>query len=259
MGGILSRSAISLSGIRKSFGEVTVLDGIDLRVDAGQVLTMVGGSGSGKSTLLRCVNFLEVPDSGKVEVFGHGTGIARDARGNPQPKNPREVRAIRQLAGMVFQDFNLWPHRSVLQNVTEPLIYALRVPAKAARERAMVALEQVDMATHAARYPMRLSGGQKQRVAIARAIAMQPKVILFDEPTSALDPEMVGEVLKVIGKLVGTGATILMITHEMSFAREVSDRIIFLHEGRIARDAPPQEFFRNPEHPGLRRFLEHLR
>lgn len=247
--------ALRLLKLRKSFGPVTVFDGIDLAVAPGEVVSLVGSSGSGKSTILRCINFLEMPDSGTVEIFDKGVSIERGSTGALSVVNRRQIREIRQIVGMVFQSFNLWPHRTALGNVTEALIHVLGQNKAQARDVGLAALEKVGMASFAERYPSQLSGGQQQRVAIARALAMRPRVMLFDEATSALDPELVGEVLKVLRLLAEEGNTILQVTHEMRFAREVSDRIVFLHQGRILQDAPPEELFRNPADEAVRRFL----
>lgn len=247
--------ALRVLNLRKSFGPVTVFDGIDLAMAPGQVVSLIGASGSGKSTILRCINFLEMPDFGTVEVFDKGVSIAKDSNGALSVVNRRQIREIRQIVGMVFQNFNLWPHRTALGNVTEALIHVLGQSKAEAREAGLAALEKVGMASLASRYPSQLSGGQQQRVAIARVLAMRPRVMLFDEATSALDPELVGEVLKVLRLLAEEGNTILQVTHEMRYAREVSDRMVFLHRGKILQDAAPEELFRNPADEAVRRFL----
>ncbi|MCW1920514.1 amino acid ABC transporter ATP-binding protein [Rhodobacter sp. KR11] len=244
--------ALRLLNLRKSFGPVTVFDGIDLAVAPGEVVSLIGASGSGKSTMLRCINFLEMPDSGTVEVFDKGLSVEAGGMTRGQL---HQIREIRKITGMVFQNFNLWPHRTALGNVTEALIHVLGQDAPQARDTAMAALEKVGMAGFANRYPAQLSGGQQQRVGIARVLAMRPRVMLFDEATSALDPELVGEVLKVLRLLAQEGNTILQVTHEMRFAREVSDRMVFLSQGRILQDAPPEELFTNPADEAVKRFL----
>jgi len=223
---------IALRDVRKSFGTNLVLDGISLDVSQGEVVCVIGVSGSGKSTLLRCVNGLESYDSGEVVVDGRR--VDRDKH---------HIVAIREKVAMVFQRFNLFPHRTALENVIEGPVYVKREPREQAIERARALLVRVGLAGKEDAYPHRLSGGQQQRVAIARALAMQPKAILFDEPTSALDPELVGEVLAVMRLLAGEGMTMIVVTHEMGFAREVADRVLFLDRGCIAADAPPEDFF----------------
>lgn len=245
--------ALRLLNLRKSFGPVTVFDGIGLTLAKGEVVSLIGASGSGKSTILRCINFLEMPDSGTVEVFDKGLMIAPGAP--PSLSQRHQIREIRKITGMVFQNFNLWPHRTALGNVTEALIHVLGQDTAQARDTAMAALDKVGMAGFATRYPAELSGGQQQRVGIARVLAMRPRVMLFDEATSALDPELVGEVLKVLRLLAEEGNTILQVTHEMRFAREVSDRMVFLCKGRILQDAPPEELFRHPADDAVKRFL----
>jgi len=234
---------IEIKGLKKSFGALEVLKGVDLSVAARQVVCLLGPSGSGKSTLLRCLNLLERPTAGQITVVGQE--ITR-----PGADLPR----IRADIGMVFQHFNLFPHMTVLGNITAAPIKVRGEPREAAEKRALELLAKVGLSDKPAVYPGQLSGGQKQRVAIARALAMQPKVMLFDEPTSALDPEMVGEVLAVM-KSLAHEMTMLAVTHEMSFARDVADRILFMDGGLIVEDAPPREFFTNPKTPRARAFL----
>lgn len=241
--------------LRKAFGTTSVLNGVSFRMQQGEVISLVGSSGSGKSTALRCINFLETPSSGEIEVMGDAISAVQNERHETEIVNAANIRVFRRRIGMVFQSFNLWPHRTVLGNVTEALIYVLRRDKREAEETALSALSKVGMADFSHRYPSQLSGGQQQRVAIARVLAMRPKLMLFDEPTSALDPELVGEVLKVIRTLAGEGATILLVTHEMRFAREVSNRMIFLHKGTVEQDAPPEELFCNPASEAVNRFL----
>jgi octopine/nopaline transport system ATP-binding protein len=244
--------ALSITGLHKSFGNNVVLRGIDLSAHDGDVISMIGSSGSGKSTLLRCIPMLEVPDSGTVTV---GTDSLSPRGGRLSRKEEATARLMRRELGFVFQSFNLWPHRSVLENVIEaPLFVQGRSRAEAVDE-AMALLEKVGLAEKRDAWPMQLSGGQQQRVAIARALAQHPRAILFDEPTSALDPELVGEVLKVIQSLAEEGRTMLIVTHEMGFAREVSSRVVFLHQGRIEEDGTPAEVFGNPRSDRARAFL----
>jgi octopine/nopaline transport system ATP-binding protein len=250
--------ALRITGLHKSFGTFPVLEGIDLAVSPGEVVSLIGSSGSGKSTLLRCVNFLEMPDQGTIRVFDKSVSVSRERNRALSAVNRGQIRDIRKIVGMVFQNFNLWPHRTALGNVTEALVHVLGQRKAEARDVGLAALEKVGMAGFADRYPSHLSGGQQQRVAIARVLAMRPKVMLFDEATSALDPELVGEVLRVLRLLAEEGNTILQVTHEMRFARDVSDRMVFLHKGRILQDAAPDELFNNPAGEPVRRFLSGL-
>ncbi|MFK0332728.1 amino acid ABC transporter ATP-binding protein [Rhizobium sp. NPDC090275] len=238
----------------KSFGTTRVLDGVSFRMRQGEVISLIGSSGCGKSTALRCVNFLETPSSGRIEVLGEAVSVSSGDQGRTVSSAASIMRFRRQI-GMVFQNFNLWPHRTVLGNVTEALVYVLKLAKNDAVELALTALSKVGMAEFRDRYPHQLSGGQQQRVAIARVLAMRPKLMLFDEPTSALDPELVGGVLKVIRTLAEEGATILLVTHEMRFARDVSNRMIFLQKGRLEQDDTPEELFRNPASQAVRQFL----
>ena len=236
---------ISFDKVHKSFGKLEVLKGINLQIPKGQVVTLIGPSGSGKSTILRCINGLEMPTSGTVTV--DGVNIT-------DPK--ADIQKVRRNIGMVFQHFNLFPHMTVMEN----MIYAPTHVAKASKEeaqaKAMKLLELVGLTEKADAYPNKLSGGQKQRIAIARALAMEPQIMLFDEPTSALDPEMVKEVLEVIKGLAHTGITMALVTHEMGFAREVSDRICFIDDGQILEDTTPDQFFRQPATDRAKAFLE---
>jgi octopine/nopaline transport system ATP-binding protein len=241
--------------LTKAFGATNVLDGISFSMDEGEVISLIGSSGCGKSTALRCINFLEMPTSGQIEFLGQAVSVSCNRRGESEIANASHIRAFRQRIGMVFQSFNLWPHRTVLGNVSEALVYVLGMDKTEAEDTALAALSKVGMASFRDRYPHRLSGGQQQRVAFARVLAMRPKLMLCDEPTSALDPELVGEVLKVIRTLAEEGATILLVTHEMRFARDVSNRIIFLQKGRLEQDDTPDELFRNPATEGVKRFL----
>ena len=243
---------VSLRGVRKVFGENEVLKGIDLDIAKGEVLVVFGRSGSGKSTLLRCINFLEEPTAGSVEVDGirYEAGPANRAR-------RKTIREIRLKTGMLFQEFNLFPHLSVLENVVEAPTTVKKMPRREAEELGMQFLEKVGVADKRDEHPIRLSGGQKQRVAIARALAMRPEVMLFDEPTSALDPELIGEVLAVMKDLaLESGTTMIVVTHEMGFAREVANRMAFMHEGAFIEEGPPAEMVGGAKDPRTRRFLE---
>ncbi len=235
-------SMIEIKNLHKYFGELEVLRGIDLTVSESEVVCLIGSSGSGKSTLLRCINFLEEKNEGEIYIDG-------------QMVTAKEINEIRQKVGMVFQRFNLFPHMTVLQNVMEGPITVKKMDRKKARELAMTLLEKVNLLDKANEYPAMLSGGQQQRVAIARSLAMEPKVILFDEPTSALDPELVGEVLGVMNDLAKEGRTMIIVTHEMGFAKEVADRVIFIHEGQIAEEGTPEDIFDRPENERLQNFL----
>ncbi|MBA1274787.1 amino acid ABC transporter ATP-binding protein [Stutzerimonas azotifigens] len=244
--------AVRIDRLSKSFDGVEVLRDIDLVVNKGEVVSVLGSSGSGKSTMLRCINWLEEPDRGSVFIAGERIGVDPSGR---RMKN-RELARIRARTGMVFQGFNLWPHLNVLQNVMESPIQVKGMAREQARAIAVALLEKVGMEHKQDAFPYTLSGGQKQRVAIARALAMSPEVILFDEPTSALDPERVGEVLQVMKNLSGEGYTMIVVTHEMEFARAVSDQVVFLDKGRIIEKSAPDIFFSNPETERVRRFLE---
>ncbi len=247
--------ALVIEDLHKSFGDLEVLKGISMTAHDGDVIAMIGSSGSGKSTLLRCINLLETPDSGRVYVNGEMIRMRPDRGGHAVPEDRRQVDRIRSRLGMVFQSFNLWSHMTVLENVIEAPVHVLGVPKPAAIERAKALLEKVGIVEKLNHYPAHLSGGQQQRAAIARALAMEPKVMLFDEPTSALDPELVGEVLRVIRQLAEEGRTMLLVTHEMGFAREVASEIIFLHQGRIEEQGPPAQVFGNPKSERCRQFL----
>src|ERR671916_718720 len=237
---------VSLRGVRKVFGENEVLKGIDLDIAKGEVVVVFGRSGSGKSTLLRCINLLEEPTAGSVEV----DGVLFEA-GHMNRARRKTVREIRSRTGMVFQEFNLFPHLSVLENVVEAPVTVKGMSRKEAEELGMSFLHKVGVVDKKDEHPIRLSGGQKQRVAIARALTMQPKVMLFDEPTSALDPELIGEVLAVMKDLaLESGTTMIVITHEMGFAREVAHRMAFMHEGNLIEEGPPPSSSVGPEIPG---------
>jgi octopine/nopaline transport system ATP-binding protein len=249
------KEVLKVHDLVKSFGATRVLDGVSFRMRRGDVISLIGSSGCGKSTALRCINFLETPTSGQIEVLGEAASVSLNERGEGVVVDASNIMRFRRQIGMVFQNFNLWPHRTVLGNVTEALVYVLKLAKKDATEVALSALTKVGMTDFRDRYPHQLSGGQQQRVAIARVLAMRPKLMLFDEPTSALDPELVGEVLKVIRTLAEEGATILLVTHEMRFARDVSSRMIFLQKGRLEQDDTPEELFRNPASQAVRQFL----
>lgn len=247
--------ALAVEDIHKSFGPLEVLKGVSLSAAEGDVIALIGASGSGKSTLLRCINLLEVPDSGSIRLRGELLTMTQDRRGHSRPADWRQVDRMRSRLGMVFQSFNLWTHMTVLQNVIEAPVHVLRQPKREATDRAMALLEKVGIADKAEAYPAHLSGGQQQRAAIARALAMEPEVMLFDEPTSALDPELVGEVLRVMRGLAQEGRTMIIVTHEMGFAREVSSEVIFLHQGRIEEQGPPKQVFGDPRSERCRQFL----
>jgi polar amino acid transport system ATP-binding protein len=238
----------------KSFGALQVLKGITLEVGKGQVLVMVGPSGSGKSTFLRCVNHLETVNAGRLYVDGDLIGY-RDRGSKLYEISPRDAAKQRRDIGMVFQHFNLFPHRTALENLVEAPIHVKRVKKADAVARAKDLLDQVGMAEKASAYPAQLSGGQQQRVAIARALAMNPKLMLFDEPTSALDPELVGEVLEVMKKLAAEGMTMVVVTHEMGFAREVANQLVFMDGGVVVESGPPREVLSNPQHERTKAFL----
>lgn len=235
---------IEFRDVHKSFGNLEVLKGINLNIEKGQVVTLIGPSGSGKSTILRCINLLEKPTKG--QVFIDGTDIT-------VPK--ADIQAVRKNIGMVFQHFNLFPHKTILQNMTLAPIQLLKRSRKEAEEEAMKLLERVGLPEKANAYPSQLSGGQKQRIAIVRSLCMHPDVMLFDEPTSALDPEMVGEVLGVMSDLARDGMTMVIVTHEMGFAKEVGSRVLFMDDGMIKEESAPREFFDNPRNPRLQEFL----
>lgn len=236
---------IKIQNVSKKFKDLEVLKDISLEINKGEVVAVIGPSGSGKSTLLRCINLLEIPTSGKIYISGIET-VAKDT----------DVEKMRKNIGMVFQHFNLFPHMTVLKNMTYAPMVVNKLSREEAEKQAFVLLERVGLKDKTYEYPSKLSGGQKQRVAIARALAMEPDILLFDEPTSALDPEMVKEVLEVIKSLAHTGITMVLVTHEMGFAREVADMICFLDEGRLAEVATPQEFFSSPKSDRARQFLD---
>ena len=252
---ITSPVAIGVRDLHKRFGPVEVLKGISLDAREGEVISILGSSGSGKSTLLRCINMLEVPDSGTITVAGETIRLKTASGGKSRPADQRQVDRIRSELGMVFQSFNLWSHKTVLENVVEAPIHVLKRPRSEAVEEAEALLAKVGIADKRNHYPAHLSGGQQQRAAIARALAMRPKAMLFDEPTSALDPELVGEVLRVMRGLAEEGRTMLVVTHEMGFARDVSSRVVFLHKGAIEEEGAPHEVFANSKSQRFRQFI----
>jgi len=238
---------IEIRQLQKHYGSHRVLHGVDLDVAKGEVVCLIGPSGSGKSTLLRCINALEAYDGGQINVFGE-----------PVQRGSKTVHALRSRMGMVFQRFNLFPHRTVLENVMEGPVYVKGEPPQQTREEAVVLLEKVGLSAKADAYPEQLSGGQQQRVAIARALAMKPDAMLFDEPTSALDPELVGDVLAVMRTLADEGMTMIVVTHEMGFAREVADRVCFLHGGYIVESGAAEQVLGHPQHPRTQDFLRRV-
>ena len=247
--------AVELSGIRKSYGPLEVLHGISLTANEGDVISILGSSGSGKSTLLRCINMLEVPNAGSVAIHGETIRIHQRQDVTPRPEDSQQVNRLRAKAAMVFQSFNLWSHLTILENMIEAPVHVQKRDRKQCLAEAEALLERVGIADKRHHYPVHLSGGQQQRAAIARALAMRPSVMLFDEPTSALDPELVGEVLKVMRDLAAEGRTMLIVTHEMAFARDVSTRTVFIHQGVIEEDGPPAEVFSNPRSDRFRQFI----
>lgn len=246
--------AISIKGLTKKFGTIDVLKNIDLNAYGGDVISILGASGSGKSTLLRCINLLENPSSGEIYIQNEHLRL-RQYNGELKAFDRKQVDRIRQNVAMVFQNFNLWSHMTVLQNIIEAPIYVQKRPKNECIEEARELLNKVGLSHRENAYPAQLSGGQQQRAAIARALAMHPSIMLFDEPTSALDPELVGEVLKVMRGLAEEGRTMLVVTHEMSFARDVSNRVLFIDKGVIEEDGEPQQVFNNPKSERFRQFI----
>lgn len=248
---------VEARGVKKSFGRMPVLNGIDFSLERSQVACLVGPSGSGKTTFLRCVNQLETVDGGRIWVDGELMGFRQRGRALTRLKD-REIDRQRTNVGIVFQHFNLFRHRTVLENLIEAPVHVLGVSRQEATERALSMLDRVGLMKKRDQYPNRLSGGQQQRVAIARALTMQPKLMLFDEPTSALDPELVAEVLTVMRSLAEDGTTMIVVTHEIEFAKEVADVAVFMDGGRVVETGPPRELFERPEHERLRKFLSKL-
>ena len=247
--------AVSVADLHKSFGPLEVLKGISLQAREGEVVSILGSSGSGKSTLLRCINMLEVPDAGSITVGDETIALKSLPGGKSRPADRRQVERVRSRLGMVFQSFNLWSHKTVLENIIEAPIHVQKRSKAEAVEEAEALLAKVGIADKRNHYPAHLSGGQQQRAAIARALAMRPKVMLFDEPTSALDPELVGEVLRVMRNLAEEGRTMLVVTHEMGFARDVSSRVVFLHKGAIEEEGTPADVFGNSKSERFRQFI----
>ena len=246
---------LRVAGLRKSFGALEVLKGVSLEAHKGEVISILGASGSGKSTLLRCINLLEVPSAGRIVVGNEEIKLKQGAGGRMKPADPRQVGRIRSRLGMVFQSFNLWAHLTILENVIEAPIHVQRRPRAEAVHEARALLEKVGLADKINHYPAHLSGGQQQRAAITRALAMRPDILLFDEPTSALDPELVGEVLAVMRSLAAEGMTMLIVTHEIQFAREVSNRVVFLRDGLVEVEGSPDEVFNRTGSESFRKFL----
>lgn len=251
----MNKPALEVLALYKNFGSLPVLKGIDLTAEQGDVISIIGSSGSGKSTLLRCINLLEIPNAGEVRLHGELIEMRTAKSGQREPANIRQVERLRSRMAMVFQGFNLWTHMTILENIIEVPIQVLKVPKQQAIEQADALLQRVGLFDKRDYYPNHLSGGQQQRAAIARALAVEPEVMLFDEPTSALDPELVGEVLNVMRSLAEEGRTMLVVTHEMSFAREVSNKLVFLHQGIVAEQGDPKMVFANPQSERFKQFI----
>ncbi|MGO1246042.1 MAG: ABC transporter ATP-binding protein [Oceanisphaera sp.] len=251
----MNKAALEISGLHKHYGELEVLKGIDLTALNGDVISIIGASGSGKSTFLRCINLLEIPSAGAVRLHGELIEMRTRKGGKREPVSMRQVERIRSRLAMVFQGFNLWSHMTILENIIEVPIHVLKVPKKEAIEKAEALLQKVGLYDKRSAYPNHLSGGQQQRAAIARALAVDPEVMLFDEPTSALDPELVGEVLGVMRNLAEEGRTMLVVTHEMSFAKEVSNQLVFLHQGVVEEQGDPKQVFANPSSERFKQFI----
>ena len=246
---------LQADNIRKRFGANEVLKGVSVQAHAGDVISMIGSSGSGKSTFLRCLNLLEQPNAGRIVLDGDELELQPDKNGTLKVRHPAQLQKLRSQVSMVFQHFNLWAHMTALQNVMEAPVHALGLKKAEALERATRYLQRVGVHHRKDAFPAHLSGGEQQRVAIARALAMEPKVMLFDEPTSALDPELVGEVLRVMRSVAEDGRTMIVVTHEMGFAREVSNHVVFLHQGQIEEQGDPQEVLQRPRSERLQAFL----
>ncbi|MEP3349456.1 MAG: histidine ABC transporter ATP-binding protein HisP [Marinomonas sp.] len=252
----LENTKLAVTELHKKYGDNEVIKGISLKAKAGDVISIIGSSGSGKSTFLRCLNFLEKPSEGSIHIGGKFINMVRDSDGQLKVFDKKQLQSLRTKLTMVFQHFNLWSHMSVLENVMIAPIEVLGVNKQEAKERAIGYLRKVGIDEKMqARYPSQLSGGQQQRVSIARALAMEPEVILFDEPTSALDPELVGEVLKIMQQLAEEGTTMIVVTHEMSFARNVANHVVFLHQGKIEEQGSPDQVFDHPKSERLQQFL----
>ena len=250
-----AKPALQLKDIHKSYGDLEVLKGVSLTANDGDVISILGSSGSGKSTLLRCINLLENPSQGQIVVGDEALGLKAGKDGNLIAADRKQLEQMRSRIGFVFQGFNLWPHKTILENIIEGPVQVLKQSKAQAINRAEQLLAKVGLADKRDAYPDNLSGGQKQRVAIARTLAMDPQVLLFDEPTSALDPELVNEVLAVMKELADEGRTMLIVTHEMRFARDVSSQVVFLHEGQIEEMGPPEQMFNNPESKRVQDFM----
>lgn len=248
---------VTVRGVEKRYGDLHVLKGIDLDVHKGEVIVIVGSSGSGKTTFIRCINHLEKIQAGRIEVNGHLIGYC-ERKGQMVEDSERNIARQRCEVGMVFQLFHLFPHLTALENIIEAPVHVRKIPKEEAIQTGRALLARVGLADKEDFYPSQLSGGQQQRVAIARALAMRPSVMLFDEPTSALDPEMIGEVLDVMKELAREGMTMIVVSHEMGFAREVANRVIMMHDGRIIEDAPPEVFFTQPKHERTAAFLSRV-
>ena len=244
--------------IHMSFGDLEVLKGVSLTAHEGDVISILGSSGSGKSTFLRCINFLNQPDKGRIVLEGEEVIVRKDSKGRTLGADPKQIQRLRSQLGFVFQSFNLWSHMTVLQNVMEGPVQVLGRPKDEVRGEALRVLGEVGIAQKADAYPSQLSGGQQQRVAIARSLCMEPKIMLFDEPTSALDPEMISEVLDVIVDLAEEGMTMLVVTHEMGFARKAADRMVFMDQGEIIETGPTEDFFTAPKSERCRTFLNQI-
>ncbi len=250
--------ALDIKELHKTFGQNEVLKGISLQAHKGDVISIIGSSGSGKSTFLRCINLLETPTAGEIWVNGELIQMKKNRQGISLPANDKQVQRIRSRLAMVFQGFNLWSHMTVIENVIEAPIHVLGVPRAQAIENAELLLKKVGLYERKDYYPGHLSGGQQQRAAIARALAVDPEVLLFDEPTSALDPELVGEVLGVMRSLAEEGRTMLVVTHEMAFARDVSNHVMFLHQGLVEEQGHPEKLFTNPDSERLKQFISSI-
>ncbi|KUI98322.1 histidine ABC transporter ATP-binding protein HisP [Vibrio sp. MEBiC08052] len=252
----MQNTKLAVSDLHKKYGQHEVIKGVSLQANAGDVISIIGSSGSGKSTLLRCLNFLEKPSTGAIYINGQEIQMKRDSDGQLKVSDHKQLQLLRTKLTMVFQHFNLWSHMTVLENVMVAPIQVLGISKQEARERAIAYLNKVGIDERAQQsYPTHLSGGQQQRVSIARALAMEPEVLLFDEPTSALDPELVGEVLKIMQQLAEEGKTMIVVTHEMGFARHVSNHVIFLHQGKIEEEGHPETVFGQPKSERLQQFL----
>ncbi|MEE9375996.1 MAG: ATP-binding cassette domain-containing protein [Rhizobiaceae bacterium] len=254
----INKSSIKVEGLHKSFGDLAVLKGVDLDANEGDVVSIIGASGSGKSTFLRCINLLELPSSGNISIAGEAIKFSAPKNGIMHPTDKKQIQRLRSDLGMVFQSFNLWGHMTVLQNVMEAPIHVQGLRKAEAKEKSEAILNRVGLYDKRDQYPAFLSGGQQQRAAIARALAIEPQAMLFDEPTSALDPELVGEVLKVIKGIAEEGRTMILVTHEMAFARDVSSNVIFLHEGVVEEEGTPEQVFNQTTSERCKAFVKSI-